>query len=597
MANTQISLSSLDPDSLKQSFITYLQNSQTIFKDYNYKGPNISVLMDLMSRNTFLNSFLVNMGFNESMLDSAQLRNSIVSRVKNLNYIPGSVTSSLALVNVAITSTSGNSFVIPKGTSFNGINANGVYQFVTDKEYFQSSANGYFLFPNVAIYDGSYTNDIFTTDYSVNNQIFTISNPTVDITSLTVQTIENAGATNTTYLQAAGILGLDGNSKVFFLQAARDYLYEFQFGDGILGYKPQNGAVVAANYRIAAGDVADDSGSFTLNYNLGNYNNTTISNVVITLAANSSGGSQAESIESIRFNGPLAYQTQERAVVATDYHTLILTRFPQVGDVNVYGGGISTASVDYGKVFVAMVSPTGNPLTKTNKDIITSYLTGFNILPIKDSVYPIDANTIWLDVTATVHIDFDETSNPPSYYETLATNTIINFSANTLDKFNRNYYHSQLSTALDKMEANNIMLGNETYFTMRRYANVSLIANNNLYVSFGNPVSNITSSTFIVNGQNAVIADAYPGVNTTPGTVNLVVINSNNSVNASQIGTINYTKGIISIPSLKIDSYTTDQSSFFISAVANTKVITVNNNDILKIDTVAGINVNVANGP
>jgi len=195
MANTNFSLSSIDPDTLKQSFITFLQG-QNQFKDYNYSGPNITQLLELMSRNSYLNSFYINMGFAESQLDSAQLRDSVVSKAKNFNYIPSSVTSSFGIIDMSITTTSGNTFELPLGASFKGTNANGTYQFITDQSYVAYSTNGTFNFSNVYIYDGSYTNEVFVVNRSQNNQIFTLSNPSIDTSSLTILVSEEQGSQN-----------------------------------------------------------------------------------------------------------------------------------------------------------------------------------------------------------------------------------------------------------------------------------------------------------------------------------------------------------------------------------------------------------------
>lgn len=596
MANTNIALSSLDPDTLKQSFITFLE-SQNQFKDYNYSGPNISVLMDLLARNTYLNSFYINMGYAESQLDSAQLRDSVVSKAKELNYVPSSVTSSFAVVNVSISTTSGNTFELPLGTSFKGTNANSTYQFVTDQSYVSFSSNGTFNFPNVYIYDGAYTNEVFIVDNSLQNQIFTLSNPAIDTSSLTILVSENKGSQNNYFEQAQGIYDLDGNTQVYYLQATANGQYEFLFGDGVLGYQPQNGAVVLASYRNANGVYADGCNTFSLVYNIGTYNNTNITNTTISTVSNSVGGSLGEDIESIRFNAPRAYQTQDRAVTANDFRNLILRRFSQVGDVNVYGGDITPTSVNFGKVFIAAVSSLGYPLTNSLKNEILLYVSNVTMLPIKDSIQIVNPNTTFINITTNVHVDFTQTTLSPSDYNALTTNAISSFATSNIQKFNKPFFLSKLEKAIDNIDANNIVLGNETTFTVTKQIPVVLNTNNNINITFNNPVVNVTSTQFIANNQTCVITDSYTGINIANGQLALIGFNSYNSVNVlttSIIGTLDHTTGTIVIPNLNINTYLNNQATLSFTATPANKVMYVYNNDVLDIN-LNTLNINVAN--
>jgi hypothetical protein len=194
-SNQNFQLTSLDPNTMKASLIAFLQG-QAQFQDYNYSGPNINVLLDILSRNTYLNAFYNNMAFSEMFLDSAQLRDSVVSKAKELNYLPSSVTSSSTSINLTIQTNGITTFEIPFPTAFNGLNSNGSFTFTTDQNYFQTSSNGTYTFSNVNIYEGTYINEVFVVDYSVNNQIFTLSNPTIDITSLSILVSEDAGSVN-----------------------------------------------------------------------------------------------------------------------------------------------------------------------------------------------------------------------------------------------------------------------------------------------------------------------------------------------------------------------------------------------------------------
>lgn len=593
-SNTNFSLSSLDPDTLKQSLIEFLQ-SNPLFKDFNYKGPNISLLLDILSRNSFLNSFLVNMAFAESQLDSAQLRDSVVSHSKPLGYIPSSMTSSVGYVDLTIQTTSGNVFIIPTGTNFSGTNSNNTFNFITDKDYIQISGNGTFNFSNVALYEGKIGSDTFVVDGTVNNQIFTLSNPNIDISSLSILVSENKGSTNNYFEISKNIYGVNGNTKVFYLQGAEGNTYQFYFGDGVLGYKPQNGAVVVAKYRLTQGDQGNDSGTFILVDVLNVYNNTYVTNTAITTLANSSGGSQAEDIGSIKFNAPKAFQTQDRAITANDYKNLILKNYPQVGDVHVYGGNVTSESVDFGSVYISSVSKSGNPLTNSIKEDIKSYLQTVGIITLDNSIKFVDANNIWINVNTNIHVDFSQTNNSPSYYKSLATNNIINFFSSNLQKYNKPFVYSNFTSMIDSIDSNNIIIGNETSFTIQKNVDITLGTNNNVYFTFNNAIKNLNSSQFIVNSYLSFITDSYANVNIAKGTVSLISFDANNVVYSNTVGTIDYSTGTISIPNLMVNAYTTTNSGLSFVASPNTKLIEVKNNDIIKLN-INSLVVNTTNG-
>jgi hypothetical protein len=581
---------------LKAAFIAFLAQ-QPLFKDFDFKGSNLNVILDLLSRNTFLNSYYLNMVFTESMLDSAQLRDSVVSKAKVLNYVPSSATSPVGYVNVTVSTFASNVFIIPAGTYFKGTNANGTFTYTTDRDYIQVSANNTFNFPNVAIYEGTFSNDVFIFSASTPNQLFSLSNPQIDTSSLKVLVSEEKGSQNTYFIQSEGIFDLNGNSRVYFLQGAEANCYQIQFGDNVLGYSPQDGSVITATYRLTFGDKGNGCGQFYLSDNLGAFNNTGIANITISTVANSAGGAQAEGIESIRFNAPRMYQTQDRAITANDYRNLILRRFPQVGDVNVYGGNVSASSVDFGTVYVAAVSKSGNPLPNVTKSAIISYIAPLAMVPVKDFIKIVDANTIWLNVNTNIHVDFTQTNNSVDYYKTITTNQIIGYANANLQEFGKPFVYSSLSQMINQADSNNVIIGNETQFTMKRLVNVALNTNNVVYFSYNNPISSVQSTDFIYNGSLAFITDSYANVSIPKGTLAMVTFATSNSVlSSTPVGTVNYSTGTVSIPSLVVSQYTDSCTSFSFIATTNSQVLYVKNNDIFNIDPASGIQVNVTSG-
>ena len=256
MANNSISLVSLDFDTLKNNLKTYLQNQQQ-FADYNFDGSNINVLLDILSYNSYLNAFYLNMAISEAFLDSAQLRNSIISRAKELNYIPRSFKSSKATVNVSFAQTPSTTiFTIPSGTRFTGKNANGTYTYTTtDSVVLYPAANSFTT--NLDLYEGLYQTDTFVINYATENQRFIMTNQNIDTDSLIVTVVENLGQTTTIFQQAQSLYGLNSNSNIYFVQATEDTKYEIVFGDGLLGRKPLDGAIIATTYRTSTGTDAN----------------------------------------------------------------------------------------------------------------------------------------------------------------------------------------------------------------------------------------------------------------------------------------------------------------------------------------------------
>jgi len=354
--NNSISLVSLDFDTNKASLINYYK-TQTIFKDYNFVGSNINILVDELSYNTYSNAFYLNMVASEMFMDSAQKYDSVVSHAKELNYLPQSVKSSAA--NISFTfQTNGISgpFTIPRGALFYGVNSNGSFMFTTSEEKTITSGNTIYSVDTLSIHEGTFLTDSFVIDYEKETQIFTLANKNIDISSLRVNVIEDGGASNTLFLKTDNLYGLNENSNVYFLQAAQDYRYDVVFGDGILGRYPKNGAIVLANYRFSTGPNADGIDTFSVAEDLGRYNGGTTSNVVVTTLESSSSGGLAEDIDTIKFRAPRYFAAQQRAVTSDDYISLILTNFGnEITDVIIYGGQELEPKL-YGRVVVSLIS-------------------------------------------------------------------------------------------------------------------------------------------------------------------------------------------------------------------------------------------------
>jgi hypothetical protein len=595
MANNSISLVNLDFDTLKSTLKTYLKN-QSQFADYDFDGSNMSVLLDILTYNTHLNAFYTNMAVSEMFLDSAQLRNSVISKSKELNYVPRSAKSSKATINISFPQSNLSIFQIPFGTRFTGKSSNGTYSFTTNQSYIlYPSANTFTS--AIDIYDGNYTTDVFVVDTSVENQRFIMSNDNVDVDSLTITVTQDGGQTNTLYTQATNLYGLTSTSNVYFIQATEDTKYELIFGDGNFGYYPLNGSVIYSNYRISSGGASDGSTNFTIDDNLGPINGigTIASSISVTSVAAS--GAPAEGIESIRFNAPRHYQTQDRAVTANDFKNIILMNYRDVKAVNVYGGETITNTVEYGKVYIAAVTNSGAPLSTFEKQDIEIFLSNKCTVGIIPKV--IDPGYLYLLITSFVKYNSKSTVNSPSDIKNIVTNAISTYNLDYLTNFDTEFKLSRLEAAINDSDAS--ISSNQTYVILRKDVNPQLNTDTYIDINFQNEIfpGSFSSSVFISNGKKYQYTDYNPLNNTMTTTQsfggNVTVTNSSKNIYLKDIttpsyetytvtGTIDYFYGTISLNKIAIGGFV-DTSSLQFYATPSLRDIITKNNDLIQIDT------------
>ena len=559
-ANTSISLVNLDFDTLKASLKTYLKN-QSLFQDYDFDGSNMSVLLDILSYNSYLNTFYLNMVASEMFIDSAQLRNSIISIAKGLNYTPRSAKSSKALLNLTFAQSGLQSFEIPE---FTGKNSNGSFTFTTNETLTLYPSNGVFSAANVAIYEGITIQDTFVYDTSVEFQRFIFSNENIDTDSIITYVTEDISNT-ALYLKATNLYGLKANSQVYFVQATENTKYELVFGDGIFGRKLKDGAIITVSYRVTSGNNANKCTSFILDDNLGAYNNYGSAIIPsITTVSSSYGGAEAESIEEIRYRAPRNFQTQERAITTDDFKNLVLQNYQDIKTVHVYGGETISGAPTFGKVYIAPATFTGEFLSDAEKSDVESYLSDKCTLGITPIVVNPDYLYIMPEVVAKYNAN--QTTASPTDISTSIKTSIINFNQEQLNDFNKEFRFSRFETAINAADTS--ISSNESKITLKK--SVNIVENTSVFISvnFRNPISpgSLFSSDFISNGRRYVYTDYNPNANTfqvkqTDG--DLTVINQSNLVYLKDIttpgietfqsaGTIDYNNGLISLNQIKI---------------------------------------------
>jgi len=597
-ANSSLNLASLDFDTLKQNFKTFLA-SQSVFKDYNFDGSNINVLLDVMAYNSYLNSFYLNMVASEMFLDSAQKYDSMVSHAKELNYIPSSNRSSTADISFSLeTSGLSGSLTIPKETKFVGTNSNGSFTFTTDQTTSWSSSNSTYAIANLQIYEGIYFQDTYLIDYNQEAQKFIISNPDIDTSSLTVTVVEDNGQTNTNFTQKTTLFGLKSDSEIFFLQAAQNNKYEIVFGDNLFGRYPKNNALVIANYRLSKGSNADGVSSFTLADNLDLVNNGSINPPLnINVNTNSVGGALQENIESIRYHAPRYFATQQRAVATDDFSSLILSEFGGViNDVNIYGGETLTIP-QYGRVVVNVQPKSGTIVPEYIKSEISNYLLNYVSLPTRIIIG--DPEYFYCKVSANVQYDSTKTTLFSQDIKSKVIQSITNFSNTNLQAFNLDLRYSKLISAVDNADLS--ITSNDTNIKMIKRLAPLLNYSTSYSFTYDNPaqVENIgeagyekgpkfydepviTSSSFTYIDKNGTQYPlSYIRDDNYGSLVVYTLINNTFTVLNNNLGTIDYSNGKIVINNL-LTSFYNDYISLYMTL--QNKDIIVNKNKILIID-------------
>ena len=537
------------------------------------------------------------MAVSESFLDSAQLRSSVSSHAKDLNYTPRSFRSSLATVNFVVPTSNAVTFTIPKGTSFTGKNINGNYTFTTDKTLTLTSGNNTFS-ANLAIYEGSYSQDAFIVDYNNQTQRFTLTNPNIDTNSLVVVVSENDGQTVSEFLLATNLYGLSSNSNVYFLQTDIDGRYQILFGDNVLGRTPLNGALITAEYRSCLGSDANGVDTFAIEVDLGGINNTNIlSGVTTTTIAVSASGANTESVESIRYNAPRHYQTQERAITTQDYIDLISANFPDIESVSAYGGETisGTGSVEYGKVYVSCSTYSGSALTDSRKQDVQAFLkprTALGITPVL-----VDPDYTYVTLVSRVHVDFNQTGLTPTQMQTLVINTISSYNDNYLQTFGSDFRLSVLASTIDAADVS--IISNETTpFIYKKFTSLQATQSVALTVDFhGNPIrpGSVLSNQFSSGGKNYVYTDYITGVTNSGNSLYRLEKTLNAaSLNYAVVGNIDYQNGVINIGTSSYDSTPTNGLKVF-AAPVNQDIYTDKNN-IIELDIASGLSVTIVSG-
>ena len=590
MANTSIDLVGLDFTDLKNNLKSFLKTN-TQFKDVDFEGSNMSVLLDLLAYNTYLNGFYTNMIASEMFLDTAQLRDSIVSHAKELNYVPRSFNSSKATITVDIApSTNVSSIVVPRYTSFTSRVGANTYSFTTDESFVLVNSNNNVYTTTLNVYEGIVTSETFIVNQSNTTQRFVLSNPTIDISSTVMTVYEDGGQTELAYTKAIQLFGITNTSKVFFVQAAENQQYEIVFGDGVYGRKPKDGAAVVIKYRTCSGELPNGSLTFIPDGPIDGHTNITVTTDILA-----SGGAVGESLNSVRFNAPRSFQAQDRAVTSSDYETLLLNQFADIQALSVYGGEDANPP-QYGKVFVSVDVANADGAPMSRKKAYSDFIK--DKTPLTINVEFVDPDFMYVEVVSDVQYNVNNTTKTAADIRTAVQAAISTHNNTYLSRFKAYLYLSSLMGAINTADPS--IVSNDTLIRIIKRYTPPLNINHSFVISTDNALKTepgkkltisephyghtLTSSTFTYQGTKSILVDD------TLGNVHVAAEQSGIIQILSKIGSINYTTGQMIIDAFNISEYEGNYIEFVFQTDSSN--ITSIKNTIMAIDPI-DVTVNV----
>ncbi len=594
--NKRLRVTELDFDSIKDNLKTFLKG-QNQFKDYDFEGSGMNILLDTLAYNTHYLGFNANMVANEMFLDSSSLRSSAVSHAKTLGYEVTSARAPTATLNVSLSTTAATK-TMSAGTAFTSTVDGTSYQFVTTSDITSTNTGSNIPFDSVTVYEGTYVITKYLVDSSDVDQRFILTDPRSDTTTLTVKVQNSAtDTTTTTYTKATDITQLSPSSTVYYLQEVETGRYEVYFGDGIVSQSVSDGNIIQLQYVVTNKTESNGASSFSAPTAIDG-----VTNITVTTVASASGGAEPESIQSIKLNAPLDYASQGRAVTTKDYEVYVKRLFPTTQAVSVWGGedgsydsstGVSSTP-EYGKVFISIKSTTGVDLTSAQKTNLEKELAPYKVASITPVV--VDAETTSIILGITIMYDSSATTYTAAQIASLVATTVSNYNASDLQTFNTPFRHSKLLGLIDNTDTS--ILNSVATVTMAKLFTPTLSSSTDYRLNFNNkfynPVSgynasaggiiastgfylnSVTTTTYFFDDDGAGNLRTYYLVSGVRTYLNIAA------------GTVDYANGLITIGSItitgvaEVDGATSSQIR--ITVLPNSNDITPVRNQILEID-------------
>ena len=550
----KLSVTDLDFDTIKGNLKNFLRQQDQL-TDYDFDGSTMATLLDVLAYNTHYNAVYANVLANEMFLDSADLRNSIVSHAKHVGYTPRSATAPVAYLNITVNNATGSTLTAARGTTFTTSVDNVTYNYIVKDATTITPTDGVYTFSNLPIYEGTLVNNTYTADTANADQRFLIKNNLADTTTLKV-TVQNSSSdtTSSTYTLSTDLADITSTSKVYYLEGAEDQQYEIKFGDGILGAALSTGNIITLSYVVTNAEESNGASLFSLSGNIGGF-----TNISLSTATNSANGAQPETPDSIRFNAPRQYAAQNRAVTPNDYKSRVKSIYANAKSVSVWGGE-DNATPFYGRVYISIKPVAGATLTEAKKTDIINQLKEFNVASITPIIE--DPETTSAQLNVNVKYDAKSTTKTTDSIKALITSAITSFNVNNLQEFDSIFRHSKFIETINKVDDS--ILSNITTVKLHKSFTAVTTGSTTYTIGFNNALYNphsghnasgggvLTSSGFKISGDatNEYFLDEDGA-----GNVRLYyLVGTTRTYSNSSQGTINYSTGVITINSLNITS-------------------------------------------
>lgn len=591
----ELQISELDFDSIKDNIRTYLRQ-QTEFQDYDFDGSAMSVLIDTLAYNTFYNSFNTNLVSNELFLDTAQLRSNVINKAKQLNYIAGSKTSARATVNVTVTAEDlTTSLTIPEYTNFQAGLDGQTYNFVTTQSYTttKGSNDTSYYFEGIEITQGEIKEDVYYYDALTNENKFILLDKAADVSTLRVYVSDGETfISNDEWKKSTNYVAISADDRVYWLSQDLDENYFVSFGDDIIGKKLPNNQYVILQYLKSEGKKANSASEFEL-VDLGLYDET-----VVTLYSDNSfagGGTDEEDIESIRFNAPKFFQTQNRAITANDYSSILKANYNNIKSINSWGGEDNDPP-EYGKVFVSIQPQDALFLSDSTKNFLINLLKKYS--PVSTRVEIIDPIYTYITFDVILKYDSRATNQTENDIKQKALTSTISYVDDNVSKYDTYFRYSKYVNYLDNIDP--AITSNITKIKMKQFIYPSFVNSNNFTVFFNNALylpngshkNAITSSRFSYSNKAGSFDNCYiRSINTT---LNVTFVDSSGVelVVESDIGKIDAALGTLTFDNFSPTSSANADGSVEIYAQPdNFDIIPLRNQIITSLESDVNISV------
>ena len=466
MPYTQVA--NLDFEDIKVTLKEYLRG-QTDFTDYDFEGSALSNLLDVLAYNTYYTAFNTNMVVNELFIDSATLRDNVVAIAKQLGYRPKSATAPTAYVSFNVNysnPTSDTELILKKGTGFIASYDNNIYQYVALDDVKAQVANDVAIFTDVPIVEGTQVVNTFIYSRALKSQRFILDNKNIDTNTIRVKVFPTGGSFSEPYLVADNILGVDGTSKIFFLDEIEDNRYEVLMGDGVLGRKPEDQSRIEVSYMTTTGPESNGVKTFVFNGVIENPSGVSPGSFTTTITSTtaSSGGEELESTQKIKYTAPKSYGTQNRAVTAQDYEAIVRQIYPATSDIIIFGGE-DQVPPEYGKVFISLKPKDASYLTALTKQSIIADLKKYIVASVEPKL--VDPSILYVEMNSKIYYNGSSTDQTPAQIRDKVIGNVQSYlDTSDTEKFNGKFRYSKMVGVID--DSDNNINSNLTSVTMRK---------------------------------------------------------------------------------------------------------------------------------